>query len=125
MISLNSLNQATKQEVFDHVARHLLTQKERSIIEGQVEACAYLGIGGLKCAAGCLITTEEYAKYNFAELEGDGWQSISDDLNLEHGNLISRLQDIHDTYDPDEWKKGLHYAAKDYELHTGVLDEFN
>lgn len=58
----------TPQEVFDTVCAHLAQQGRRSVDhkddgDGYYFArprCAYRGLGGLKCAIGCLIPDEEY-----------------------------------------------------------------
>ena len=61
MITLKTLPQATAQDVFDHVTQHLLKQGKRSV--SSTGACQYRteqAEGVLKCAAGCLITDDEY-----------------------------------------------------------------
>lgn len=62
IITLKNLHEATAQQVFTQVATHLLTQKERSFVidDRGEELCAYRGDNGLKCAAGCLISNDEY-----------------------------------------------------------------
>lgn len=49
----------TLQEVFDKVARHLLTQGQRSILR-ETGRCAYRGDEGCMCAVGVLIADEHY-----------------------------------------------------------------
>lgn len=49
-----------RQEVFDKVVNHLLTQNQKSIDESS--QCMYRGINGLMCAVGCLIPDEFYNK---------------------------------------------------------------
>ncbi len=46
----------TKQEIFDKVATHLLTQNEKAL--NSVGGCVYRTDKGLKCAVGCLIPVE-------------------------------------------------------------------
>ena len=46
-----------KQQVFNTVAKHLLTQKKKSIKDG---TCRYR-YRNLSCAVGCLIPKEEYS----------------------------------------------------------------
>ncbi len=53
-ITLATLPEATAQEVYSQVRKHLLTQKMKSIEEGK--GCVYRGPDGLMCAAGCLIS---------------------------------------------------------------------
>jgi len=52
-----------KQEFFDKVARHLLTQNAKSIEAFERNAkCLYRGPNGMKCVAGCLIPDELYSE---------------------------------------------------------------
>lgn len=50
-----------KQEVFNIVSNHLMTQGERAMseIEGKMQ-CVYRAPDGKKCAAGCLIPDHLY-----------------------------------------------------------------
>ena len=54
----------TLQEIYDKVVNHLRTQNAKSLSfvcdTDEHASCAYRGDGGLKCAAGCLITDELY-----------------------------------------------------------------
>lgn len=112
MITLKTLPQATAQEVFDQVATHLLTQNKRSERGGR---CTYQGINGTKCAAGCLISDDEY----IPEMENIGhWAKlISQNLVPEnHALLIRNLQIVHDGYVPLEWKQELKRVADNYNL---------
>ena len=59
-ITLKTLGQATAQEVFDQVSSHLLTQMKKSINPKNPSLCVYHADSGLKCAAGCLISDDEY-----------------------------------------------------------------
>ncbi len=128
MITLETLPQATKQEVFDQVARHLLSQKvasrhpTRFIKESDGEGiCMYRSPAGLKCAAGCLIGDDEYDEH----FENHTWISLVVDKKVpsNHLHLISRLQTIHDTTDPSIWKDGLEKLAIANKLNTNVLEE--
>lgn len=121
MISLKTLEQATEQEVFDQVAEHLLKQNEQSYV-GTI--CAYRGDGGLMCAAGCLIGDDEYSRE--WDEGGIGWpQLVTKDLVPHlHGALVGRLQQIHDTYDPEYWKAELANVADYFKLNTNALLNF-
>lgn len=127
MITLATLPQATEQEVFDQVAIHLLTQNRRSLISVtgilcQTGACAYRGDDGCKCAAGSLISDDEY----FTEMEGDSWRSLSarDVVPIDHLELIIDLQRMHDANPPELWPERLEYIAISYELNDSVIDNF-
>jgi hypothetical protein len=56
----------TKQEVFDRVVTHLLTQKKRSA--SYYGSCLYKGPDGLRCAVGCLFPDS----YDTSKIEGSG-----------------------------------------------------
>ncbi len=98
----------TAQEVFDTVAKHLLTQNRRSCLFD--EKCAYRGTGGLMCAAGCLIPDDQYDE----SMEGAGWLDL--DLSDVHRELIASLQYVHDYLDVDRWKKELSHVAENNNL---------
>lgn len=113
MITLATLPKATEQEVFDQVARHLLTQNSKSL-HSDDNNCAYLSSDGRKCAAGCLIAKDEYR----GEIEGTIWSGLISKYKYTaaHENLISELQKIHDFHDVFDWKLKLNKLAKDRNL---------
>lgn len=114
MITLKTLPQATAQEVFDQVARHLLTQGKKSISENN-QYCMYRGFNGTKCAAGCLISDDEYKP----EFENHNWLHLSGSNYLvpeEHCYLIMKLQDIHDGHEPEDWRVKLNNLAEESDL---------
>jgi len=112
MITLATLPQATAQQVFDQVARHLITQKYKSE-DYETLNCKYHELGR-KCAAGCLISYQEYS-YKF---EDQGWEHlIAAGLVPDcHGELISRLQTLHDKSNPPQWRAKLQLLAKELSL---------
>lgn len=120
MITLKTLPQATAQEIFDQVARHLLTQNEQSVDE--VGNCLYR-CGKLKCAAGCLIADDEYS----AAFEGDLWNSLvaTNGITEKHRLLIQTLQCTHDDFAPPEWSVLLGDLAERFGLSRAVLEEFD
>jgi hypothetical protein len=101
----------TEQEVFDLVAKHLLTQNKRS---DNVIGCCYRSRNGLKCAAGCLIPDESYNK----SMETYGWPDLVKRqlVSAKHETLISRLQVIHDRAAVSEWKQKLKAIAEQHNL---------
>jgi len=111
MITLATLPKATSQEVFDQVALHLMTQGEPSMVYG---ACAYDDKEGMKCAAGCLISDEEYDP----KFEGRPWNQLvrAGKVPMAHRELIRSLQKIHDTIAPNLWKGDLLVLAEVYRL---------
>ncbi len=131
----------TNQEVFDKVARHLLTQGKRAVSASQPGKCQYRGADGLKCAVGCLIQDEYYS----ADFEGAAAPSMTErglsgtderqrDLliaSLEASGIVPdnwpilvRLQMVHDERSPKDWRFGLQIAAEAFSLSPAVLSEF-
>lgn len=98
-ITLGTLSQATEQEVFDQVAVHLITQGVRAVNE--LGLCVYLTADGKKCAAGCLISTEEYKKLSVSviDLNNVGWITLRNReiVPEENFTLVCDLQGIHDS----------------------------
>lgn len=94
-ITLANLAEATEQEIFNQVARHLLKQKvQAKQIHG---VCAYRAVEGRMCAAGCLIADDEYTP----EFDRQGaWQyvvaSMPGKVTSVHKNFIMQLQRLHD-----------------------------
>lgn len=124
MITLATLKDATAQQVFDQVARHLLTQNERSNLEDR-SACAYRGDGGLKCAAGCLIADSEYL-HEMDHCGQTSWGCLIDKkvVPRDHRDLITDLQWVHDSRPATAWRRELRNVAVNYKLSTAVPDEF-
>lgn len=93
-ITLATLAQATEQEIFDQVARHLVKQGVRAYSGG---SCKYRSADGLMCAVGCLMSDEEYdEKY---DLTG-GWYGVTEKYSSEvpsaHLEFLADLQQLHD-----------------------------
>lgn len=63
MITLKTLHAASLQEIFDQVAKHLLTQNAPAAYFNQDgdRNCLYRTFDGGKCAVGCLIADDEYS----------------------------------------------------------------
>jgi hypothetical protein len=131
VITLATLAQATEQQVFDQVARHLLTQKEKSSdIDNDRGSlgCLYRYDNGtrvLKCAGGCLISDEEFRQSFNSLRNGIGWQSLIavDIAPREHCDLIYKLQDIHDCEQPKNWRGDLIRLAMQRRLDFDVCQE--
>lgn len=130
-ITLATLPEKSAQEVFDYVATHLLTQNERSILsyddteyfeDENIIGCMYRGENGLKCAAGCLMSDEEYKP----EWEGIIWAELTTFKHVPNAHifLIRALQEIHDQHPPKEWKRQLKLLAESRQLDSSVLNNF-
>lgn len=111
MITLKTLPIVTAQEVFNQVAHHLLTQNRQSFGPyNDTTGCTYRGTHSDKCAAGCLMSDEEYQ----VSWEGKSWGTLVDKEIAPdaHQWLISKLQNIHDTSQPQNWQEALNSLAK-------------
>jgi hypothetical protein len=117
LIKLSNLAEATKQQVFDQVVNHLLTQNQVSVASG-AGFCAYRGGNQLMCAAGCLIGDDEYN----SEMDGAGdtsWSGLIASGLVKtkvHHDLIADLQLIHDGDNPEVWLKALKALAGEHNL---------
>lgn len=121
MITLKTLPEATAQQVFDQVARHLLNQNRRSAVSNdqQHNSCRYRGPNDTKCAAGCLIDDAEYTH----DMEGCSWtQMVAHRIAPSaHQFLITALQIAHDSFPPTSWRSRLQLVARVHGLNTDVL----
>lgn len=122
-ITLATLPNATAQQVFDQVARHLLTQKKASKA-GDGFGCEYRNADGLKCAAGCLIGDDEYADEfdHPKDATSTSWASLirKGCVPGTHEPLIVALQEVHDSYDTSEWRDALCEVALRFNLEFDV-----
>jgi len=124
MITLETLDSATAQEVFNQVATHLLHQNEmsRGNINGHM-ACLYRFEKDngtvLMCAGGCLMSDEEAYKVGLS----DSWASLVNENKVpgKHSVLITELQWVHDLNAPGMWASLLYTVAKTNNLTTEVL----
>lgn len=121
MITLATLPDATAQEVFEQVANHLLDQGERS---EENESCKYRYTKAngrvLSCAAGCLMSDEEYSE----SYEKREWDTLVYNRRVprSHDSLIRNLQQIHDGVEVSQWKIGLINLAKSFDLDASFLE---
>jgi len=71
----------------------------------------YRGRNGRKCAAGCLISDEEY----LPTMEHMAWEELVDEgLPAHHEDLIQELQKIHDNESIELWELKLEELRKTY-----------
>ncbi len=131
-ISTENLADATAQEVFNHVAHHLLTQNVKAGEKVDWSfVCLYKDGRNNKCAAGCLIPDELYTK----EMEDRPWFSTGENslgkrgmcqefgFPDNHSGLINNLQEVHDAYSPAGWKDRLSNVAVLNGLSYKVVEE--
>ena len=126
IITLANLHEATEQEIFNQVARHLLTQNRRSVDEKGF--CKYRS-GNLKCAAGCLISDEEYSPLmDSEESEGTGWLDLASKglVPTQHNLFIRSLQLVHDgmpdRYSQEEWFREVQRFALKHDLTMPTMN---
>jgi hypothetical protein len=96
--------EVTKQEIFNTVVAGLAAQRFIRSMRGT--GCSYRGAEGRKCAAGFLISDEQYR----SDMEGYGIKQVIADFNLDLPEIsfISSLQGIHDgTETPRDMKRQL------------------
>lgn len=124
-VTLANLSQATAQQVFDHVARHLLTQGEKSgVYDPEIRdyTCMYRGPHGLMCAAGCLMTDEEYQP----AFESKSWDCglvEGGRVPAAHAALIADLQTVHDEDAVEMWPGRLRLLAGFHKLDAAIVKE--
>lgn len=112
----------TKQETFNLVAKHLLTQRARSMLRLQGSICAYRGANGMKCAIGVLIPDHLYNE-GLENVPADCLPVLGILEKLGHDILLcSALQAVHDANNPVNWRAGLREVARRHGLTTEVLD---
>lgn len=127
-ITLANLASSTCQEVFDWIVYNLLRQNKRSV--DNEDFCAYRGFEGTKCAAGWVISDDEYNP----DFEGNSWvglvayqpigaSNFHEIVDI-HDSLISKLQNIHDNSQPDRWLYRFNELATKYNLNDHYLREW-
>jgi hypothetical protein len=113
----------SNQEIFNLVYTKLAAQGCPSVDDKGT--CRYRGPNGTKCAAGHLISNENYSP----EFEGfrvdnvDVWTAIN--LPDKHFDLVYALQSAHDhflTINFEEWKAKMRRIAAQFKLNTNVID---
>ena len=112
VINEKNLSKATAQEVFDYVTSNLIKQGRKS--ETDIGMCKYRGPGGLKCAAGWLLSDEFYSP----EMEYRNWSEIVEEFHVtdNHRHLIMELQDIHDNREVEDWVEEFNKVAQEFSL---------
>ena len=122
------------QRVFNRVAKHLLTQGRKAMDDG---LCAYrTHAGDAMCAVGCLINDKHYHEgieshsvletsvrrvvlaSNPSLRSSKGLDTFIDGMET----MLSKLQRIHDDYDPEHWPESLIELANENQLNTRVVE---
>lgn len=118
-ITLATLASASAQDVFDQVVNHLLTQNTQS--KTNDGSCAYRGEDGAMCAAGCLMSDDEFRQLeeiNDNVNNGLSWPGVIDQgfAPATHADMIHMLQMVHDGRGVDTWADELKLLADEYKL---------
>lgn len=103
-----------KQEIFDKVSKHLLSQNAKAL--GADNKCKYRNSMGLKCAAGCLIPDNDYDPRMECKFVREFDYFTNCGYSEEEIELISLLQEIHDEVEVYAWKTQLINLAKEHGL---------
>lgn len=102
----------TRQEIFDKVAAHLLTQGRRSV-DDETNECVYRHRDGAMCAVGCLIPPELYdpkmegVSVDHSPRVKRALNDVGIVLDSEMDRFLRDLQLIHDEARPEDWKVEL------------------
>lgn len=132
----------TRQQIFNKVATHLLTQNKRAV--GPDGGCQYRTHDGLRCAVGALIPDgmydigmeggvvelhhlrDESVVDSMCESTRDLWEALRlggiDGDDDEVTSLLGDLQRVHDDYDPKAWRERLMVVCGKRKLYSDVLD---
>lgn len=92
---MSEINKMTPQEIFDAVWNGLKSQNFEKSVNGTGK-CMYRGDGGRKCAAGWLISDEEYAAVKASGLAAEGCTFLNFPSLWDGGDLLASLQQAHD-----------------------------
>lgn len=99
------------QLVFNHVCKHLMTQKARAwSLEKDVCVC-YDAVTQRRCAYGCLLPKKAY---NNKTVIFQGY--VLERVNIDHEtySLMTELQECHDNLKPSRWSQRLRRIARDF-----------
>lgn len=118
----------TLQQVFDHVARHLLRQGVQCSIDGH----GALRLDGRRCAIGCLISD---ATFDLLDVHPYGNEmsmvvqaAVAEDIGVDflHGEtveLLGELRCLHDHAPPSRWPERLASVARGWGFDPSVVEE--
>lgn len=125
---MEEAHMSLRQEVFDTVAKHLLTQGRRSMSD-DAQICMYRGSDGLRCAVGALISDDHYSTAMEQKGPTDAIvrRAIARslgvvDIDADTLDLLIDLQMLHDDTKPGGWEDELRDMAAVHGLSTGAID---
>lgn len=110
----------SRQEIFDKVAAHLLSQMKRS---QNSTGCAYRGADDTKCAVGCLIPDALYSpdmelKRVWTLFRAFPDAMVASGLSEADSQFLDQLQSVHDVNEPKYWRGELAALAARHQLAT-------
>ncbi len=110
----------SRQEIFNKVYRHLLTQ---NAMAKDNERCMYRSPEGLRCAVGCLLTDGEAVECDseLAGVTGLYKKGVLPKRLIDSMELLSHLQLVHDAYPVAGWEGRLRTVAFNFGLSVPEL----
>ena len=131
MKQLNEL--VTDKDVFDYASSFLIKQNKKSTADDV--GCAYRGDENEKCAIGCIIddkfyhpSMEKQTAYDYKIQWAISYSLPKYTINEK---FLSKLQEIHDGFEPELWKvnfsrfqfspEGNFESVKEEEVEYGTL----
>ena len=110
----------TKQQIFDTVHKHLLTQNKKAVDINETANCQYRTPEGLTCAVGCLISEDKYNKRwenkSVGTLPIGAFVAMNVQKTSEMSDFLFRLQCVHDNSPVSTWHSKLRAIAKENDL---------
>lgn len=127
---MGNWNMKSRQEIFDIVAVHLLTQNKKSVAyDSFMYRHQYRGDNGLKCPIGCLISDEDYMELIEGYMPAGLFQTFprimkASGLREEDSEFLRSLQIIHDFNTVKFWPYELRIFARNNELDASCLEQW-
>ncbi len=120
MITTKDMRDCSLQEIFTHVATHLLEQNERAEEHSGCSSVCKLRVKQvnnktLACAVGCLIPDDDYHPDMDEDMFADNLELQEYFPNHMH-SLLENLQKVHDYSPTDRWRAELEKSAIYFEL---------
>lgn len=116
MISIRTLASHSAQEVFDHLAHHLMTMPQRCTQANGIVGA--LHFGDFRSPGGSLIIDADY----LLSMEGLSWRSLAHKglVPEAHRDLIDEIEYIHDSYGEGNWHNRLAEVAQRHGLSCDI-----
>ena len=115
----------TDFSIFSKVEAHLLKQMRRSTVQGVCRYKTECDGMVLRCAIGSLIPDDLYTE----DIEGNSvvgirtWLKSRNICSDDNFILLEFLQDIHDSFPPESWKKFFDIIRKHFDEHGRFLHQ--